>query len=149
MQKKSTPMTCPPSTSFAADFRANLGLLQGIDLASLTPEALSFLRLPDWLKQESLHICCLKMFPEFYSMTKDRRLRLSSPRFMSWGMVWNGLCLTAQTTGLLNQGEGSILSDILIPDAPEKYFLSPEQTERLLFKSLEGRRDRESTTRQE
>ena len=64
-------------------------------------------------------------------------------------MVWNGMCVTAQTTKYLNRGEGSILSDILIPDAPAKYFLSPEQTERLLFKSLAGRRDRESTTRQE
>ena len=148
MPEKSTPTACPPSTCFAEAFLAKAGLRQGINLASLTPEALSSLRLPDWLKQGSLRICCLKMFPEFYSMTKDRRLRPSSPRFMSWGMVSNGLCLTAQITGLLNQGEGCILSDILIPDAPEKYFLSPEQTERLLFKSLVGRRDHESTTRQ-
>ena len=39
-----------------------------------------------------------------------------------------------------------LLSDILIPDAPEKYFLSSEQTEKLLYKSSAGRRDRESMT---
>ena len=34
----------------------------------------------------------------------------------------------------------------LIPDAPEKYFLSSEKTEKLLYKSSAGRRDRESMT---
>ena len=149
MQPKSTPATCPILTSCAEVSRVNPGLPQGIDWALLTPEALSSLRLPDWLKQDGLRICCLKMFPEFYSMTRGRRLRPSSPRFMAWGMVSNGVCLTAPTTGRLNQGEGCILSDILIPDAPEKYFLSPEQTERLLYKFLEGRRDQGSTTLQE
>lgn len=37
---------------------------------------------------------------------------------------------------------GCSLSDILIPDAPEKYFLSSEQSEKLLYKSSAGRRDR-------
>ena len=148
-QPKSTPAECRISTCFAPVFRVNRGQHQGINWALLTPEALSSLRLPDWLKQGSLRICCLKMFPEFYSTTRDGRLRQSSPRFMSWGMVSNGMCVTAQTTKCLNRGEGSILSDILIPDAPAKYFLSPEQTERLLFKSLEGRRDRESTISKE
>ena len=41
------------------------------------------------------------------------------------------------------------LSAILIPDAPEKYFLSSEMVEKLLYKSLEGRRDTGSTTRKE
>ncbi|MFQ9600520.1 MAG: DNA (cytosine-5-)-methyltransferase [Flavonifractor plautii] len=44
------------------------------------------------------------------------------------------------------QSSGCSLSDILIPDAPEKYFLSSEQTEKLLYKSSAGRRDRESMT---
>ena len=148
-QLKSTPAECRTLTCFAPVFRVNRGQHQGVNWASLTPEVLSSLRLPDWLKQESLRICCLKMFPEFYSTTRDGHLRQSSPRFMSWGMVSNGMCVTAQTTKCLNHGEGSILSDILIPDAPEKYFLSPEQTERLLFKSSAGPRAPESTTSKE
>ena len=139
------PAKCRTSNCFAADFLVNLGQRQEIDLASLTPEELSSLRLPDWLKPESLRICCLKMFPAFYSMTRDRRLRPSSPRFMSWGMVSNGMCATAQTTGLLNRGKGCSLSDILIPDAPARYFLSPEMTARLLYSSSEERRDTGST----
>ncbi len=114
----------------------------------MTPEELSSLRLPGWLRQDSLRICCLKTFRACWSMTKEQRLRKSSPRFMSWGMVLNGMCATARTTGSLNRGEGCILSDILIPDAPERYFLSPEQTERLLYKSSAGLRDQESTIQQ-
>ena len=144
----STPAECRISTCFAPVFRAKAGLHRDINLASLTPEVLSSLKLPDWLKQGSLRICCLKMFPQFYSMTRGGHLQPSSPRFMNWGMVSNGLCLTARIIPR-SQGEGSSLSDILISDAPAKYFLSPEQTERLLYKSLADRRDRGSTTRQE
>ena len=35
----------------------------------------------------------------------------------------------------LNQDGGCSLSDILIPDAPEKYFLSLEQMQKLLYRS--------------
>ena len=61
----------------------------------------------------------------------------------------NGLCLTQNILEFPNQGNGCSLSAILIPDAPEKYFLSLEQMEKLLYKSLEGRRDTGSTTRKE
>lgn len=58
----------------------------------------------------------------------------------------NGLCLTANVLESRNQDEGCSLSDILIPDAPEKYFLSSEQTEKLLYKSSEAHRAQESMT---
>lgn len=82
-------------------------------------------------------------------MTAAGRLRPSSPRFLTWGTMSNGLCLTANILESLNQDGGCSLSDILIPDAPEKYFLSSEMVEKLLYKSLEGRRDTGSTTRKE
>ena len=56
------------------------------------------------------------------------------------------LCLTARISVSPRSESGCSLSDILIPDAPEKYFLSSEQTEKLLYKSSAGRRDRESMT---
>ncbi len=123
-----------------------LGQRQEIDLALLTPEELSSLRLPDWLKPESLRICCLKMFPACSRMTRGGRLLSSSPRWMSWGIMSSGQCLTAPISTSPNQGEGCSLSDILIPDAPEKYFLSSEMTQKLLYKSSEGRRAPGSTT---
>ncbi len=68
---------------------------------------------------------------------------------LTWGTAWNGWCLTARISVSPRSESGCSLSDILIPDAPEKYFLSSEQTEKLLYKSLEGRRDTGSTTRKE
>ena len=52
-----------------------------------TPEGLSSLKLPDWLKPGDLRICCLKMFPACSRMTKGGHLLSSSPRWMTWGTV--------------------------------------------------------------
>jgi len=68
---------------------------------------------------------------------------------MTWGMVLNGLCLTAPILAPRTQESACSLSDILIPDAQEKYFLSSEQTEKLLYKSSEGRKALASTTPEE
>ena len=112
------------------------------------PEELSSLKLPDWLKPDGLRICSLKTYPDCLTITKDGRLRLSSGRLTSWGTAWNGLCITAPISESRSSGEGCSLSDILIPDAPEKYFLSSEQMENLLFKSSEAGRGNVSMTRE-
>ena len=82
-------------------------------------------------------------------MTKAGRFLSSSPRLMTWGTAWNGWCLTANILESLNQGEGFSLSDILIPDAPGKYYLSSAQVEKLLYKSSEGRKAPVSMTQTE
>ena len=50
--------------------------------------------------------------------------------------------LLENVPGLLSHNKGAtfntILSDILMKDVPEKYYLSPEQTRRLLFKSSQA-----------
>ena len=89
------------------------------------------------------------MFPAFYRMTKGKPFRSSSPHWMTWGTMSNGLCLTANVLESRNQDEGCSLSDILIPDAPEKYYLSSAQVEKLLYKSSEGRKAPGSMTRAE
>ena len=48
-------------------------------------------------------------------------------RWTDWGMVWNGKCLTAKISESPNPEKGCTLSDILMKDAEEKYFLSPKQ----------------------
>ena len=112
-------------------------------------EVLSSLKLPAWLKPDGLRIFCSKMFQDCLTMTAAGRLRPSSPRFLTWGTMSNGLCLTANILESLNQGEGFSLSDILIPDAPGKYYLSSAQVEKLLYKSSEGRKALVSMTQTE
>ena len=51
---------------------------------------------PDWLQTGDLRISSLKMFPDCFRMTKAGRFTPSSVRYLSWGTVWNGKCLTAR-----------------------------------------------------
>ena len=73
-------------------------------------------------------------------MTAGGHLRQSSTRWTDWGMVWNGNVLTAKISAFPNQETACTLSDILMNDVEERYFLSPKQQEQLLFKSTEDRR---------
>ena len=135
MHEKSTQKLCQTSNCYAADSPARhfQQLASASDLK--IPEALSSLKLPDWLRQDDLRIFCLRMSSDCFRMTKAGRLLPSSVRFQTWGTVSNGWCLTAKTSAYPSQDDGCILSAILIEDAPEKYYLSPAQIEKLLFKS--------------
>ena len=93
-QEKSTQTSCLISTLYAEDSLAKAFRSLENEKDSAIPEELSSLRLPDWLKQSDLRICCLKMFPAFYRMTKRKPFRSSSPHWMTWGTMSNGLCLT-------------------------------------------------------
>ena len=93
------------------------------------------LREMDWLKPDALYICHLRSFPDYRRLTKDGHLRSAEPRMCTWGIAWNGLCFTQPVQEEKGVGEGCSLSQILIPDAPERYFLSAKQMEKLLYRS--------------
>ena len=145
MQEKSTPTTCQTSTSCAGDSPARHFQMLAEGKGLKMPEALSSLRLPAWLRPDDLRIFCLRTFQDCLRMTRAGRFLPSSPRLMTWGTAWNGWCLTARISVSPRSESGCSLSDILIPDAPEKYFLSLEQTEKLLYKSSEAPKVTEST----
>lgn len=101
-----------------------LFLSQGNDLDLLTKEAHSFMKSADWLKPGTLNIFCLRTC-RGYSLTKGGKLSsLSSPRLGNWGILLNGVLLTAQTSVSPRIGSECTLSDILIADCPAKYILS-------------------------
>lgn len=77
---------------------------------------------------------------------KGKHSLQSCERWMNWGMVLNGKCLTAQISLFPNPEKECTLSDIVISDAPEKYYLSQSATHSLLSKSLEEIKDKECTT---
>ena len=107
--------------------------------------ALSSLNWPAWLKPGSLRICCLKMYPACYLMTEGGHLRRSLTRWTDWGMAWNGNVLTAKISAFPSQETACTLSDILMSDVEEKYFLSPKQQEVLLFKPAAVTKESAST----
>ena len=78
-------------------------------------------------------------------MTTAGRLRQSSTRWTDWGMVWNGNVLTAKILASRSQETACTLSDILMNDVEEKYFLSPKQQEVLLFKPTAATKGSAST----
>lgn len=131
-QEKSTPQTCPTSTLSAAASLVSRFLSRGNDLDLLTKEARSFMKSADWLKPGTLSIFCLRTC-RGYSLTKGGKLSsLSSPRLGNWGILLNGVLLTAQTSVSPKTGSECTLSDILIADCPAKYILSEEAHIRIL-----------------
>lgn len=114
----------PTSTCFAADFLAKASRLRDGVSVSEIQEELSSLKLPESLQKNGLHFYSWKMSSACYRMTAAGRLIPSSPRLLKWGIISNGWCLTANTSESPNSEDGCILSDILIRDVPERYFLS-------------------------
>lgn len=107
-----------------------LFLSQGNDLDLLTKEARSFMKSAlcaskaIGMKPGTLNIFCLRTC-RGYSLTKGGKLSsLSSPRLGNWGILLNGVLLTAQTSASPKIGSECTLSDILIADCPAKYILS-------------------------
>lgn len=49
------------------------------------------------------------------------------------GMMQNGKCSTPKILESRKTGNGALLSDILEEEVPQKYFLSKEQTEKIVF----------------
>lgn len=113
-------------------------LSQGNDLDLLTKEARSFMKSAlcaskaIGMKPGTLNIFCLRTC-RGYSLTKGGKLSsLSSPRLGNWGILLNGVLLTAQTSVSPKIGSECTLSDILIADCPAKYILSEEAHIRIL-----------------
>ena len=117
----------------------------GQEGALVTPEELCSLKLPDWLRPDTLRISSWKMYPVCLTIHGARPTRQSSTRWTDWGMVWNGNVLTAKISAFPSQETACTLSDILMSDVEEKYFLSSKQQEVLLFKPTAVTKENEST----
>ena len=140
---------CRTLIFYVRDFlaRHSQSLDEGKDLP-MQEEPFS-LKLPDWLQTNDLRIFSLKTYPVCFRMTKGGRFTPSSVRYLNWGIMSNGKCLTARISESPSQGSGCILSDILMEDVPEKYYLSQQQMERLLYKSEQAAKGKECTARKD
>ena len=148
-QETLTQETCQTLICFVQDFPASHFQLLEKGEALQMPEGLSSLKLPDCLKTSGLNIFSLKTYPDCYHMTRGGRFTPSLVHFLNWGIVWNGKCLTARISESRREERECILSDILMDDVPEKYFLTQKQTRQLLYNSFRAGRGAESTTLQE
>ena len=114
-----------------------------------TDELPDFDLLVGGLKPKSLLIFCLRTFPQSVRSVKGKSSLQYSAKYLDWGIVANGNVLTAGLMSPRVESECS-LRDILIPDVPERYFLSAEKSLRLLPNSqVTELRENGSTTPEE
>ena len=142
--RKADPGTMPDFQLLCGGFPC-LSALQDPEKDSEIREELSSLNWPGWLKPGSLRICFLRTWWVSSIMTTAGRLRRSLTRWTDWGMAWNGNVLTAKISAFPSQETACTLSDILMSDVEEKYFLSPKQQEVLLFKATAATKGSAST----
>ena len=120
------------STLSVEDFRVKLSALLGNDEGLKIQEELYFLKSQGSHLFSNLDIYSLKTSKDSLATTKEIPSRSSSKRWMNWGMMRNGKCLTAKILESPKTEKGCLLSDILEDKVDEKYFLSEEATRRLL-----------------
>ena len=135
---------------FCNDARAvNTDEIPDFDLLVGGFPCVSSLSFPEYLKRNTLHISSLKMYPRSARFAKGAFLPRSSVSYLDWGICANGNVLTARLT-FPKQESACSMSDILIPDVPEKYYLSREKAEKLFPNSqIISLRESESTTQAE
>ena len=122
-QERSTQTNCLISTLYAEDSLAKAFRSLENEKDSAIPEELSSLRSPGLPPLKNLSICSLKTYPVSYRITGAGRLRPSSVRWMNWGTMSYGKCLTAQILELPSQEKECSLSDFIEKSVPEKYCL--------------------------
>lgn len=131
-QEKLTPKECPTLTLSVRDFLVRVSPFRESGEDSLICEALLSLKLPESLEKNGLHFFFWKMSQGCCRMTAAGHLKPSSPRLRTWGILWNGVCITANFSESPKAESGCILSDILEEGVSEKYFLSPAAMARIL-----------------
>ncbi len=91
----------------------------------------------------------LENVPGLLSHDGGRTLITIFSTLMSWGMISNGVCITARISESRNSEGGCTLSQVLEAEVPERYFLSPAAMRKILNKLSPDRRDKESTRQKE
>ncbi len=148
-QEQSTQMNCLISTFLSAVFPASRSALVVPEDILKINEACCSLSLPEFLKPKSLLIFCLRTFPQSVRSVKGKSSLQYSAKYLDWGIVVNGNVLTGEIISPRAESECS-LRDILIPDVPDRYFLSAEKSLRLLPNSqVTELRENGSTTPEE
>lgn len=93
-----------------------------------------FLKLQEPRSKSNHAFYCLKTLQGYYHTTRETRLLPFFGRFMSWGMMCNGKCVTAKIMESPKIERAYTLLDIVENQADPRYSFSPLQIERTLQK---------------
>lgn len=131
----------PEQTSGASDFRDNSrartsALRANRRACKKVSEADCFSRLcdclPDCGKKIDPSGFSVKMLKIYLALETDLISQGCSLKWGGMGMIANGNCSTQKTLAFPKIGKGCSLLDILEDEVDEKYFLSPQQTAKIL-----------------
>ena len=130
------PKACPWLTAGASERLAKISALpeSGQDLTE-TDRALYEKFLDCWKnkkKKTDLNGLSMKMLRECFLATEDSTICQSSLKWTGLGMISNGR-ISTQNGSSLKTGSAYTLSDILEDSVGEKYYLSREQKEKIVF----------------
>ena len=87
---------CPTLICSQAVFPVNHSPDAGLEKALTIPAELYSLNLPESSETSDLRLFCLKTSRDFLSIIKGKPIKKSSLRFLSWGILLNGVCLTQE-----------------------------------------------------
>jgi hypothetical protein len=130
-------MRSPIVTYSLEDFRVQLFRLldEEQDSAQKIHEVHSFLKSAESSVVKESHMYSLRMLRGSSTMTEDELLESSSPAWMNWGMTSNGNVLTARISESHRIGNEYSLSEILEENPDQKYFLSEDAMQRMVYKT--------------
>ena len=129
LQKFTNP-TSQNTTVSVEDFLARVSQLLEEGKDSKIQGELSFLTSVGLLNITEHHFFSLKMSKAYCPTMKGKLLKESSRLWMKWGIMSNGLCLTANISGCLKIGKECSLSQILEEEVDQKYYLSEKMQKR-------------------
>lgn len=130
-------MKSPIVTYSLEDFRVQLFRLLEEEQGSVQKihGVHSFLKSADSSVVKESHMYSLKMLRGFSTTTEEEPLESSSLVWMNWGMTSNGSVLTARISESHRTESGYSLSEILEENPDQKYFLSEDAMQRMVYKT--------------
>ena len=133
------PTACPWLISGASERLARISPLPDTEQDSKEIEALSLEKYLGFLTNTKKKVInpnglSTRTLKECIAQTEDSIISQYSVKWTRGGMMRNGILTTRNTTECLRTENASILSDILEAEVQQRYFLSKEQTERIVFK---------------
>ncbi len=133
-QEKLTQTNCPISTLYAED--SLVKAFQSLEKGGGFDDARGtlFFEIARIAAVKKPKYLLLENVPGLYHITGAGRLRPSLVRWMNWGTMSYGKCLTAQILVYPNPEKKCILSDFIEKSVPEKYCLSQTQIPKTLVK---------------
>ena len=132
--QKSITEVCRILICSSADRAASPSASRGAEKLLRMTEETSFSTISKSLKPSSPVTLSLKTYPICLVYRRGNVSESSLKRFLNWGIVCAGECLTLPDSGYRSQEEGCSLSDILETDVPQKYWLSEEMMRKIAKK---------------